>query len=795
MAPAEIHQKYKIEGMSCNGCRQHVQEILESISGVERADISLEESSGNLYFKKKISLKTLQKALANDGGHYQIYAFDKPKKPLKPKAKNKEVPTGVYYCPMRCEGDKTYNQPGDCPVCGMDLVPETTQEDATPSAYQKLLKKLIWSVVFTLPVFIIAMSEMIPGKPLQAWWSQNNWNYLQFALSLPVVFYTCRMFFERAYKSVINRHLNMFTLIGLGAGVAFVYSVAALFFPEWVPAAFKSESGHVYVYFEAVTVILTLVLLGQLLEARAHEKTDGALRALIQLSPSTAWLIKDGQETEVDVKTLQKGDIIRMKPGGRIPVDGTIEEGESWIDESMLTGESVPVHKVSGDKVHAGTLNGNQAFAFRAVQIGADTLLSQIIDLVKKAGSSKAPIQRVADRVSGYFVPVVIAISLLTFLAWNLWGPEPSLAYAFVNAVAVLIIACPCALGLATPISVMVGVGKAAQNGVLIKNAEALEKLRQMDVLVVDKTGTLTEGKLKVEKAEGPDTEKILKLSAAVNQHSEHPFAGALRLFAQENQLEVPNAQAFEAVTGKGVKARVGEQAVLMGTKKLMEENGITISDEWTARAMEHQQKGKSVSFLSVDARLSGFVVFSDQIKKNAPQTLDKLKKLGIQVHMLTGDQPASARAVATQLGITHFKAACLPADKLEEIERLQQNGHTVGMAGDGVNDAPALAKADIGIAMATGTDVALESAQISLLKGDLDGLAKAIYLSKAVMKNIHQNLFFAFIYNSLGVPLAAGALYPIFGILLSPMIAAAAMSFSSVSVITNALRLKRVKL
>lgn len=827
---------YHIHGMTCNGCRSHVEETLSKVEGVLKATVNLEKSEATIEMESHISLETFQDALKNDGDRYSIHKLgERPSQGVrveKPRGKG----TGTFYCPMHCEGDKTYDKPGDCPVCGMDLVeeqnlsastaeqwtcpmhPEVVKDEsgACPicgmdlvamepdlsseeKTYKKLLKKFWIASAFTLPIFIIAMSEMLTNNPLYNIMEQLKWNWIQFALSIPVVFYATWMFFERAYRSIRTWNLNMFTLIGIGAGVAWLFSVFGMFFPGFFPEQFLSESGAVHVYFEAATVILTLVLLGQLLEARAHSKTNSAVKELLKLAPNKATKIVDGEDVEVTIDKIVLGDVLKVKPGDKIPVDGSITEGETTIDESMITGEPIPVNKSTGNKVSSGTINGNQVFLMKAEKVGSDTLLSQIIHMVNDASRSRAPIQNLADKVSGYFVPVVVIISLITFVVWAIWGPEPAYVYAFVNAIAVLIIACPCALGLATPMSVMVGVGKSAQNGVLIKNAEALEKMDKVDTLIVDKTGTITEGKPTVEKVGAFGTsfsdEEVLQYIVSLNSNSEHPLAEATVIYGKENKTELLKSEKFSAVTGKGVEGKVNDKNVALGNPAMMQYANAEISSKMEEEAKTYQKQGKTVSYLSIDDIVVGYVVIGDKIKTTSAKAIKELQDKGIAVIMLTGDNHDTAQAVATELNLADFKASMLPEDKLKEVEKLQKLGKVVAMAGDGINDAPALAKSDVGIAMGTGTDVAIESAMITLVKGDLHGIAKAKNLSHGVMINIKQNLFFALIYNTLGVPVAAGVLFPFFGILLSPMIAALAMSFSSVSVIANALRLRNIKI
>jgi heavy metal translocating P-type ATPase len=591
----------------------------------------------------------------------------------------------------------------------------------------------------------------------------------------------------------------MFTLIGIGAGVAWLFSVFGMLFPDVFPSQFITESGAVHVYFEAATVILTLVLLGQLLEARAHSKTNAAVKELLKLAPNKAYKIVNGEEVEVSIDKIELGDILKVKPGDKIPVDGAISEGETTIDESMITGEPIPVNKANGDKVMSGTINGNQSFLMKTEKVGSDTLLSQIIHMVNDASRSRAPIQNLADKVSGYFVPIVVIISLLTFAVWAIWGPEPTYVFAFVNAIAVLIIACPCALGLATPMSVMVGVGKGAQNGVLIKNAEALEKLDKVNTLIIDKTGTITEGKPTVEKVgvfdNGYSESDVLQFIISLNTNSEHPLAEATLKYGKDQNVEILPSEKFSAVTGKGVEATIEGKKIALGNPKMMEYSSAEITSAMQDEASKYQQQGKTVSYLSVDGVVVGYVVIGDKIKTTSAKAIADLQNNGVDVIMLTGDNHDTAKAVADELHLANFKASMLPEDKMKEVVKLQQQGKVVAMAGDGINDAPALAKSDVGIAMGTGTDVAIESAMITLIKGDLQGIVKARKLSSSVMRNIKQNLFFALIYNTLGIPIAAGVLFPFFGLLLSPMIAALAMSFSSVSVIVNALRLRTIEI
>jgi Cu2+-exporting ATPase len=849
-APVEnkMSHTYKVTGMSCDGCRSHVEKALNEVEGVSKASVDLEKAEAVIEMDKHIEIEKFQKALKDAGGNYQILIPGEApaKKNLskdassgkgdKPEGGHEHSQgTGTFYCPMHCEGDKTYDKAGDCPVCGMDLVeemslkgggdqftcpmhPEIIRDEpgacpicgmdlvpmeadssAENKTYDKLLKKFKIAVIFTLPIFLFTMSEMIPNNPLYEVMDIKYWNWIQFGLSIPVVFYATWMFFERAYKSVITWNLNMFTLIGIGSGVAWTFSVFGLLFPNFFPAQFKTETGSVHVYFEAATVILTLVLLGQLLEARAHSRTNSAIKELLKLAPNTAIRVVNGKDEVIATDKIEVGDILRVKPGDKIPVDGIIEKGNSSIDESMITGEPIPVDKGEGEKITSGTINGNQSFTMKAERVGNETLLAQIIKMVNDASRSQAPIQKLADKISGYFVPIVVLISLITFAVWAIYGPEPSYAYALINAIAVLIIACPCALGLATPMSVMVGVGKGAQNGVLIKNAESLEQMDDIDTLIIDKTGTITEGKPSVEKVVSFDPDisedEVLKQIASVNALSEHPLAEATVKFAKEKNVVLADATDFNSITGKGVIAKADGKEISIGNEKLMEQVGAEISSEINKQVTTEQELGKTVSYLAVGNKVVGYITITDPIKKTSKEAIQSLMDQGIEVFMLTGDNENTAKAVADELHLSGFKAGMMPEDKLNEVKRLQAEGKKVAMAGDGINDAPALAQSNIGIAMGTGTDVAIESAKITLVKGDLQGVLKAKELSKKVMRNIKQNLFFALFYNTVGIPIAAGVLYPVFGLLLSPMIAALAMSFSSVSVIANALRLRNAKI
>jgi Cu2+-exporting ATPase len=697
---------------------------------------------------------------------------------------------GKYYCPMRCEGDKTYEEPGDCPECGMhlkkeesaagskviftcpmhpevkqnkpgacpkcgmNLVPEKGEETSDEEkAFKKMAKKFWIALALTIPVFIIAMSEFVPFLHLENVASKEVWNWVQLVLTAPVIFYSSWVFFKRGWSSVRRWAPNMWTLISIGVGAAFLFSLFGLLFP------------------------------------------NSAIKALLGLVPPVARVIRNGEEVEIPLEEVKAGDVLKVKPGEKIPVDGVLIKGSAVIDESMITGEPIPAEKSAGDKVTGGTINGKTAFEMKAEKVGSDTLLAQIIEMVNKASRSRAPIQKLADTVARYFVQIVISIAIITFAVWAIWGPEPAYVYAFVNAVAVLIIACPCALGLATPMSIMVGSGRMARAGVLVKDARAIEEMNKVDTLIIDKTGTITEGKpsLKEFKSFGnlSDTE-VLQLAASVDANSEHPLADAVVAGAKANNLELLKLEKFESVTGKGVQAVYKGEKIGLGNHRLLEDFKVIFDDKYKKIVEEWQSAGQTVIYLILKNKVEGIVSVADKIKENSANAIKELQGMGMQVHMLTGDNKLTAKAVADELGLDGFQPECLPEDKYNKVKELQEQGHVVAMAGDGINDAPALEQANVGIAMGTGTDIAMQSAEITLVKGDLNGIVRARELSHKVMRNIKQNLFFAFLYNSIGVPVAAGVLFPFFGILLSPMIAAAAMSFSSVSVITNALRLRR---
>jgi P-type Cu+ transporter len=708
------------------------------------------------------------------------------------------TPGAIYTCPMHPEIER--DTPGDCPICGMALEPKAisaaTAED--DSELTDMTRRLWIGAALTLPVFVLAMSHLIPSAP--RWMSDDPSRWIQFVLTTPVVLWAGWPFFVRGWRSLLSRHLNMFTLIGIGIGVAWLYSCVALFFPALFPhtTAHHAKPG---LYFEAAAMITVLVLVGQVLELRARRQTGNAIRRLLDLTPPTARLVRDGDEREVGLAQVKSGDRLRVRPGEKIPVDGRLVEGRTTVNESMITGEALAVEKTSGDKVIGGTLNDTGSFVMEAERVGVDTVLAQIVQMVSEAQRSRAPIQRLADRVAGYFVPAVLLAALITFVTWIWIGPEPRLAHAIVNAVAVLIIACPCALGLATPMSIMVGVGRGAHTGVLVKNAGALEVMEKVTTLVVDKTGTLTEGKPRVTKIVAtPDVTEndLLAAAASAEQQSEHPLASAIVAAAREKKLPLQRITNFSSTTGGGVTAQTDRGLIAVGQPAFVRaQSGGTpaVASTFEEQAVALQNDGQTVVFVAINNQPAGIIAISDPIKSSTSDAVRELRRLGLKLIMLTGDNERTARTVAEKLGIDEVEAGVAPKDKHERVEALRRAGAIVAMAGDGINDAPALAAADVGIAMGTGTDVAMESAGITLVKGDLNGVVHAIHLSRAVMRNIRQNLFFAFIYNALGIPIAAGVFYPFFGWLLSPIIASAAMSLSSVSVIGNALRLQKVKL
>jgi Cu+-exporting ATPase len=704
----------------------------------------------------------------------------------------------IYTCPMHPEVRQDH--PGNCPKCGMTLELQTMTADAADEENVELrdMTNRFWiGAALTLPVFILAMAHVIPALARQSWVDSQVSRWIQFALATPVVCWAGWPFFVRGWRSVVTHNLNMFTLIAIGVGAAFVFSAVAMLFPGIFPDTMQHE-GSVAIYFEAAAVIVVLVLLGQVLELRARSRTGSAIKALLNLAPPTARQVAPGGDHEVPLDHVKVGDWLRVVPGDKVPVDGVVVEGHSSVEESMITGEPIPIEKSVGDKVTGGTVNGSGSFVMRAERVGSDTLLGQIVNMVAEAQRSRAPIQGLADKVAGIFVPLVLAVSVLTFVLWMWFGPEPRLAHAIVNAVAVLIIACPCALGLATPMSIMVGVGRGAQEGVLVKNAEALERLEKVTTLVVDKTGTLTEGKPKlidILPIDGFDTKDFLRLAASLEQNSEHPLAAAIVQGSKVQGIDLDPVKDFRSVTAGGVAGAIEGRQVMIGKPAFLRAENIIGVEALEASAVKLQDEGKTAMFVAIDGKPAGILAVADPIKSTTAEAIRELHALGLQLVMLTGDNRRTAAMVGKELGIDSVEAEIEPAGKVANIKKLRAEGKHVAMAGDGINDAPALSEAEIGIAMGTGTDVAMQSAGITLVKGDLRGIAKAIRLSRATMSNIRQNLFFAFIYNALGIPVAAGVLYPFFGLLLSPIIAGAAMSLSSVSVIGNALRLRRLKL
>ena len=719
-----------------------------------------------------------------------------------PTDKGKKTPADIdkntiYTCPMHPEVKQA--GPGSCPKCGMALEPVSGVEQADDNhELNDMRRRFWWAAVFTLPLFVISMGHMIPGQPLSQLASHTVLRALEFILATPVVLWSGWPFFVRGWQSIQHRSLNMFTLIALGTGVAFIYSAVATLMPGIFPNSFRDATGQVGVYFEASAVIVTLILLGQVLELKARSRTNAAIKALLELAPNTARRINaDGSEEDVPLDQVQVGDKLRIRPGEKIPVDGSVIEGKSAVDESMITGEPIPVEKKAGDKVIGATINNTGSLIMQAEKVGNETMLAQIIQMVNEAQRSRAPIQKLADTVSGYFVPTVVIVAIVSFTAWAIYGPAPSMAYAVINAVAVLIIACPCALGLATPISIMVASGRGATMGVLFKNAEAIETLRMIDTLVVDKTGTLTEGKPKlvtISAFNEANEIELLRAAASLEANSEHPLAAAIVAGAQAKNIKPEPVSDFESITGKGVQGKIGGRTVALGNHKLMASLGLA-SASVDNEVNRLREQGQTVMYVAIDHKLAGTLGVADPIKATSQQAIAALHKDNIKVIMLTGDNEITARAVATKLNIDQVIAGILPNEKADKIKSLQAEGHKVAMAGDGINDAPALTQAHVGIAMGTGTDIAMKSAGVTLVKGDLRGIVRAIQLSRATLRNIKQNLLFAFAYNAAGIPIAAGVFYPFFGLLLNPMIAAAAMSFSSVSVIGNALRLRHIKL
>ncbi|HLD69823.1 MAG TPA: heavy metal translocating P-type ATPase, partial [Candidatus Omnitrophota bacterium] len=702
-----------------------------------------------------------------------------------------------YTCPMHPEVRQDH--PGDCPKCGMRLEPLNPLGEGSEDQREihSLSRKFWIGLGLTVPLVLLVLGEMIPAINIQSFIPHRFIPWIQFILATPIILWTGGMFFVKGWQSLMNRSLNMFTLISLGVGAAYGYSTAATFFPQIFPESLK-KMGKIDLYFEAAAVITVLIILGQLLEAKARSQTGQAIKALLGLAAKNAHKIRNGVEEDVPIDSVQKNDLLRVRPGEKIPLDGIVIEGKSSVDESMISGEPMPVEKNIGDRVIGATVNQTGTFVMKTEKVGAETLLSQIVHMVAEAQRSRAPIQKLADTISGYFVPIVVLISVITFIVWANWGPEPKLAFAIVNAIAVLIIACPCALGLATPMSIMVGVGRGAQAGVLIKNAQAIEKSEKITHVLTDKTGTLTEGKPKVTACianQGWNEQTLLRVAASIEQSSEHPLARAVIDYAKEKNAKIESVQDFESVTGGGIKARLNGQKIILGKQKFLEEEKVVIPDDFKSQSMQLQSKAQTVVWVALDQKVIGILGISDPVKKTTPQAIHDLHRLGITVVMLTGDHHKTAQVIAKELEIDDVRAELEPKSKQEIVKQFKSQGAIVMMAGDGINDAPALAQAEVGVAMGTGTDVAIESAGITLVKGDLNGIVKALRLSRAVMRNIRQNLFFAFIYNILGVPIAAGILYPTFGILLSPIIAGAAMAFSSVNVVGNSLRLRKIKL
>jgi P-type Cu+ transporter len=702
----------------------------------------------------------------------------------------------IYTCPMHPEVEQDH--PGDCPKCGMALEPKgvSAAEEENPELAD--MTRRFWvGAALALPVFLLAMAHVIPSLRHEAWVMGDTSRWIQFVLSTPVVLWAGWPFFKRGWRSLVTWQLNMFTLIAIGVGTAYLFSAAVMLLPGAFPNSFASD-GRVGIYFEAAAVIVVLVLLGQVLELRARSKTGGAIRALLDLAPKTARVVQNGEERDAPLESIQAGATLRVRPGEKVPVDGVVLDGKTSVDESMISGEPLPVEKSAGDQVTGGTLNTTGSFLMQAERVGSETVLARIVQMVADAQRSRAPIQALADKVAGYFVPAVLAVAVLTFIGWAWLGPEPRFAHAIVNAVAVLIIACPCALGLATPMSVMVGIGRGAQAGVLIRNAEAIEALEKVTTLVVDKTGTLTEGRPRLTQVlplNGVREDELLADAASVEQNSEHPLAAAIVRGAKERGVKLQGVADFTSVTGGGVIGKIGGREIAVGKLKFLQERGVTDPGAVEPGAMALQTEGQTAMFVAINGKAAGILSVSDPVKSSTPEAIAQLHRLGLKIIMLTGDNERTANAVAKKLGLDQVEAGVEPGQKYERIRQLRQQGQIVAMAGDGINDAPALAAAHVGIAMGTGTDVAMESAGITLVKGDLRGIVKAISLSRSMMRNIRQNLFFAFVYNSLGIPIAAGVLYPFFGLLLSPIIAGAAMSLSSVSVITNALRLRHTKL
>ncbi|NKE72658.1 heavy metal translocating P-type ATPase [Candidatus Manganitrophus noduliformans] len=766
----------------------------DPVCGMEM-EIEEKKAAGNIEYEGQTyffcSVHCLEEFKAEPGK----YRGEAPQQTAQPENRSREGKT-EYTCPMHPE--VVQDRPGSCPKCGMALEPRTAAAEEDTAELDEMTRRFWISAALAVPVFLSAMAAEFRPEGVAGIVNPKLRQWVEMVLSAPVVWWGGSVFLVRGWRSVVTRNLNMFTLIGLGISVAWIYSAVAVLFPGLFPKSVFNEMGVVPAYFEAAAVITALVLLGQVLELRARSQTSAAIKLLLGLAPKTARIVRaDGTEEDIPLEKVMPGEILRVRPGEKIPVDGTVIEGKSSVDESMVTGEPIPVEKTEGTRLIGATVNGTGSLLMKAERVGADTLLSQIVHMVAEAQRSRAPIQKMVDTVSGYFVPAVVTVAVITMVVWGFWGPEPRLAHAVINAVAVLIIACPCALGLATPMSIMVGTGKGAMMGVLIKNAEALEIMEKVDTLVVDKTGTLTEGKprlVAVIPVEGIDEKEALRLAATLEKGSEHPLAEAIVRGAEEKGLTLEKTDNFQSVTGKGVTGEIENHRVALGNQSLLKSLEID-SGDLPQQADRQRAEGQTVMFLSVDGKAAGLIGVADPIKETTPEAIKNLHAEGIRVVMLTGDSRKTAEAVAGKLHIDHVQAEVLPEQKAEVVKQLQTEARTVAMAGDGINDAPALAQAQVGVAMGTGTDVAMESAGVTLVKGDLRGIVRARRLSRATMRNIRQNLFFAFIYNTLGVPIAAGVLYPVFGLLLSPMIAAAAMTFSSVSVIMNALRLRRLRL
>ncbi len=795
-------QTYKITGMTCNGCATTVERALAQVEGVESAKVDLAQSQATIQMNMSVSIDKLKQGLM-PYPHYHVSESGTAEPiptPSHHHSKGMDEGDGLYYCPMLCEGDKKYPKQGDCPVCGMPLIREQKlkiNKDDKDEVYVSMLKKFWIATAFTVPVLIIAMGEMV-GLSLSHIAGKTAWGWVQFGFSIPVIFYCSGDFFKRGYQSIMRRSPNMWTLISLGAGSAYLFSIIGLTLPDLFPDQFKME-GAVHLYFEAATVILTLILLGQVLELKAHGQTNSAIRELLNLVPPEATVIRNHLEQKIPLEQVMLHDILKVKPGEKIPTDGKVVKGHSAVDESMITGEPIAVEKREGDTVTGGTINGTGSFEMKATKIGADTLLAQIIEMVNQASRTKAPIQNLADKISRYFVPIVVTIAILSFSVWSIWGPEPSLVYGFAAAVTVLIIACPCALGLAAPMAIMVGTGRGAKLGILIREAKVIEEMEKVDVLVIDKTGTITEGKpvlRSVRSIMNTVTEDdILQIAASLESHSEHPLANAILISAKDKGLMLLDVTEFKSITGHGITGKIFNREISIGNATHIRTLGLIVDELIVKEVEARQTQGETVMYAVIDMDIVGYLSVADPIKKTSQSAIHELQQQGIKVFMLTGDNKQTAKAVADELGLDGFESECLPADKLNKIEEFQQQNKIVAMAGDGINDAPALAQANVGIAMGTGTDAAIQSAGITLVKGDLKGILRAKKLSKEVMKNIRQNLFFAFVYNTIGVPIAAGILFPFFGLLLSPMLAALAMSLSSVSVITNSLRLRAKKI